>query len=544
MKWYIQYSVLFLGIAVCPAFPAQAAPADSRYSIDIEKKMNTMRSLVTKAVSCFKKKSLEECCHSFAHDIRWRVGEIGIFVFDDKGVCYVCGNDETVIWKDFYDEKTQLGETFIPEMVRVGTNGGTVHFRWNNGTAQAYVRTVEKDGQTYIIGSLFFPASASFATKELVKSAIRYGEVHSAQELFEQINNPRGKFVYGDVYLYAYDFNGNIMAHGESKELVGQNVLNDKDPEGRYRTREMIALAKGSEGEGWFTYKSMQGEYEKRVYIQRFTDLKTGKDYLIGGGYYPNIDSNTVVGLVKRAESYLRANGPERAFPEFSKRLGEFATGSAMLFAYDAKGILRADMANPAFVGLTSVVGSVDMEGKPITTTILAAAENNPSGSWVGFSLKNSFAMMYVEKVSIPDGDFIVGAGYYPIEKYIRVRFMVDRAVVLLKNQDPARALDIFASKNADFFRGDLSILVTNEQGIILVDGIKRSKMWKDSRDIRDDKGRLISDKIAAIARSGGGWFEYAHNNALRRIYVDLAEKDVQGSDVPETYVVISGYYL
>lgn len=517
--------------------------AQRGYSVNIEKNMEVMQHLVKKAVPFFKKKSLAESCKSFINDARWRFGEIGIFVFDSVGVCYVFGQDTTVIWNDFYDEKAQFSDSFIIEMLQVGKEGGMVNFHWNNALMRAYVRTVEKNGKTYIVGAGMYPASAAFATKELVNAAVEYGEKHSAKDLFEQINNPRGKFVHGDVYLYVYDFDGNVMAHGESKELVGQNVLNEMTSDGKYRAREMIAIANSHDEEGWYSYKSMQGDLEKRVFIKRFTDTKTGKNYMIAGGYYPDLDANTVIGLVKRAASYLRANGAERAFPEFSKRLGMFATGSAMLFAYDMKGILRADMANPGFVGLASLVNAVDMEGKPLTQIILKEANRNPSGAWVGFSLKNSYAMMYVEKVSIPDGDFIVGAGYYPIEKYIQVRFMVDRAVLFLKDSSKEHAFDVFASGDAEFLRGDLSISIYDLKGIILVDGKARSRIWKDDKNLRDDKGRLISDRVATIAQSGGGWFEYMYNNSIRRIYVNLVEKET-GKSEPETFVVGSGYYL
>lgn len=516
--------------------------AERGYGIDREKKMEDMRLLVKKAVPFFKKRSMEESCKSFFRDTRWRFGEIGIFVFDDVGVCYVFGQDDTVIWKDFYDEKAQFAESFIPEMLQVGKEGGTVSFHWNNTLMRAYVRTVEKDGKTYIIGAGFYPASAAFATQELVSSAVQYGETHSAKDLFQQINNPRGKFIHGAVYLYVYSFEGIVMAHGESAELVGQNVIDEMTSDGKYRAREMIAIAKSHDGEGWYSYKSMQGDLEKRVFIKRFTDTLTGKNYMVAGGYYPDLDANAVIGLVKRAASYLRANGAERAFPEFSKRLGMFATGSAMLFVIDMNGIMRADMANPGFVGL-SLLNAVDTVGKPIGKTEIAAIERDPSGTWVGFSLRNSYQMVYLEKVTIPDGSFIVGAGYYPIEKYIHVRFMVDRAVLFLKDTSKEQAFDMFTSGDAEFLRGDLSIFVYNPKGIILVDGKARSRIWKDDKNLRDDKGRLISDRVATIAREGGGWFEYMYNHSIRRIYVNLVEKET-GKQAPEAFVVGSGYYL
>lgn len=514
---------------------------DESYRVDIGKKVNAMKSLVEKAVPFFKKASIEESCQAFMNDPQWRDGEIGIFVFNSEGICYVFGQESSVIWKDFYDKKTASDNDFIPEMLQIGKDGGIVNYRWNNSNMQSYVRTVQKDGKPYIVGAGFFPASAAFAAEQLVKSAARYGENHSSKELFEQLNNPRGMFVYGDIYLYAYDFEGNVVAHAESPELVGQNVLDEMTSDGKYRAREMLAIAMSQKGEGWYSYKSMQGNLEKRVFIKRLIDKKTNKSYMIVGGYYPEINENTVVDLVKRAISYLREHGAEKAFPEFSKRLGKFATGSVALFAYDMKGTSVADMANPAFVGL-NLMNSRDKEGKYITRMIVEHADRYPHGGWLGYTLRNAYAMVYIEKVNVPDGDYIIGATYYPDEKYIHVRFMVDRALLFLKNNAKEVAFNMFASNSDDFLRGDTNVFVYNKQGIALVNGQDRSKIWQTEQDGSKDSEATV-EKILAIASTGGGWVDVQQNNATRKIYVSLSQKNT-GKEEPETYVVGSGYYL
>lgn len=515
---------------------------EQAYKVDLGKKVAAMKELVDKALPFFKEKSIEEACQAFRYDLQWRAGEIGIFVFNSEGVCYVFGQDNLVIWKDFYDKKTTTENDFLPEMLQVGKEGGIVNYQWNNSNMQSYVRTVQKNGKNYVIGAGFFPASAAFATEQLVKNAVRFGQLHSPKDLFEQINNPRGKFIYGDVYLYVYDFDGNVVAHGESPELVGQNVMDQLTSDGKYRAREMIAIAMSPSGEGWYSYKSMQGNLEKRAFIQRLNDKKTNKSYMVAGGYYPSIDENMVVGVVKNAIDYLRENGAEKSFPEFSKRLGKFAKGSISLFAYDTNGTSVADISNPAFVGL-NLMNTRDKEGKYITRLILQHANRYPNGGWIGYSLRNAYAMVYIEKVNVPDGDFIIGATYYPDEKYIHVRFMVDRAVLYLKNNPNEIAFSKFSSHSDDFLRGDTTVFVYNQQGITLVDGQDRSKIWQAGREEKDDAGKSIADRIMSIASTGGGWVDLEQNNATRKIYVNLVKKDVS-KDLQETYIVGSGYYL
>jgi signal transduction histidine kinase len=535
-KQYLSFFICLLGISLCDG-------KANNYEVNIEAKVETLREMVEKAVPFFKKSSIEESCQAFMHDTAWRSGEIGVFVFNEDGDCYVFGDDASVIWKNFQGKKSIAQLDFISEMVSVGKDGGTIDFRWNNGTMHAYVRTVQKDDKTFIIGAGFYPTSSAYATKELVSRAVLYGETHSVAQLFEQINNPNGIFVYGDIYLYAYDLNGTIKAHGESPELIGTNELEQKKyANERKKAADMIAIAKSPKGEGWYSYKSLQGGYEKRVYVKRLNDKKNDKQYLIAGGYYPGIDQDTVIALVKRAASYLQANGAERSFPAFSKRLGEFATGSAMLFAYDMNGITVADMSHQNFIGL-DLSNSPDAEGKPIGKLILEHAQRYPSGGWLSFSLRNTYAMMYVEKVSVEDGDFVIGASYYPISKYFMVRFMTDHAVLYLKANKAEHAFNMFASTDSDFLRGDISIFVYDNNGINMVDGQKRYRIWSDNKDLRDDKGRLITDRIVAVASSGGGWFDYAHNNGTRRLYVDMVEKPL-GKDKVASFIVGSSYYL
>ena len=44
----------------------------------------------------------------------------------------------------------------------------------------------------------------------------------------------------GDVYLYAVDFSGQMMANGDRPGLIGTNVLHVKDAEGKFVNQEII----------------------------------------------------------------------------------------------------------------------------------------------------------------------------------------------------------------------------------------------------------------------------------------------------------------
>jgi cytochrome c len=48
------------------------------------------------------------------------------------------------------------------------------------------------------------------------------------------------------VYVYAYDFNGNVLAHGVNSAAVGKNFLEIKDPDGKAPIADAIKVMRTS----------------------------------------------------------------------------------------------------------------------------------------------------------------------------------------------------------------------------------------------------------------------------------------------------------
>ena len=102
---------------------------------------------------------------------------------------------------------------------------------------------------------------------------------------------------YGDLYLYALDFNGRIWAQGEDAELIGRNVLDRTDAKGKPINKEIITkLKQKEEGQGiWIEYSSKNAL--KYTYAEKVKDAK-GNYYFIACGYYPEINRDKTVDLV------------------------------------------------------------------------------------------------------------------------------------------------------------------------------------------------------------------------------------------------------
>ncbi len=86
-----------------------------------------------------------------------------------------------------------------------------------------------------------------------------------------------------DLYPFIYDLSGRCVAHGARPALIGKNLLDLKDQDGKYLIREMIRLASGP-GFGWVNYKwpnPINNKIEdKTSYVEKMGD------YFVGVGVY------------------------------------------------------------------------------------------------------------------------------------------------------------------------------------------------------------------------------------------------------------------
>lgn len=87
-----------------------------------------------------------------------------------------------------------------------------------------------------------------------------------------------------DLYPFIYDLTGVCVAHGAKLVLVGKNLIDLKDQDGKYLIREMVKLAEGP-GHGWIDYKwpnPLTNKIEdKSSYVE-----KLGDNYFVGVGIY------------------------------------------------------------------------------------------------------------------------------------------------------------------------------------------------------------------------------------------------------------------
>lgn len=543
-RWYSLIVFCLFGVPVYFYAQQDVISAEERAKEEsveetIKRKENTAKEMVEKALLLFSKKSVAECCNIFTSDPAWRQGELVIFIFDDRGVCYIHGSQKNVIWEDFYDEKDpSQSHSFIAEMLEKGEKGSLINYNWNNAVHRAYVKVTKKQGKRYIIGCGFYPQSQRFRTQVLVESVVTYIQEHGAKDAFPRIDNTNGIFVKGDIYVVVFDFDGVCVAHGDDVARVGQNMLKWPDDENeKHHIQLIIDAAQGPEGKRWISYK--KDGATKIAYVVKVVDPLTNKPYALSAGYYPDVNEEAVRKLVNKGVDYIKRHGREGLEGEFLGKNMRF--GSIRLFVYDPEGNAIVDAYDPQFIG-QNVMWLKDSDGRPVIKLIIDQALKFDR-SWVRYVRRNEYKLSYVEKVATTEGILIVGGGYFPASKEEDARGMVIRGIDLLLRHDKELAFKEFSNPRGDYLHGDIHIEVHDEKGFSWVDSDRRYLIWNNDSSIKDPKGRSIIDVWVATARSGGGWLEVTLHRALNRVYVKSVEKPLPNGDI-ETFIISSGYYM
>lgn len=125
--------------------------------------------------------------------------------------------------------------------------------------------------------------AAEFGTpaeaEAMVKRAIAEIKAAGKDKALAEISNPKGKFIDRDLYVFVYDMNGKCVAHGFNQKMIDKDLVEMKDPDGKFYVKERIEIAK-TKGKGWQDYKftnpSSKKLENKTAYIEKFDDLIVG----------------------------------------------------------------------------------------------------------------------------------------------------------------------------------------------------------------------------------------------------------------------------
>ena len=296
-----------------------------------------------------------------------------------------------------------------------------------------YKLVTDSDGKQYVVcagrylgpvegtpspGPSASTAATQAAVQAFVEKAVAYARINGKDKALAAFTAPGGEFHEGQLYIYAYDFSGKVIAHGGDPSLVGKNLIGMKDPNGVPVIKDLVRLAR--QGSGWLYYTWPNPANDDREEAKLGYVTKVDDGWFLGSGTYGPAASKPpsrgeVVAFVGKALDYARQHGKQKAIAELMKTSGPFFRGELYIFAYDMKGTVLCLPAQPQKVG-EDRWDARDPDGMYFIRDIVETAQR-PDGGWVKYLYVNpaqGYQMQqktsYVRKV---DDTWLIGSGTY-----------------------------------------------------------------------------------------------------------------------------------
>ena len=122
--------------------------------------------------------------------------------------------------------------------------------------------------------------------KAMAEQAVAHVKKVGPDQAFKDFSTDKATWTKKDLYVFANDINGNTKAHGANDKLVGKNMAELKDQNGKLFIKEISELAK-SKGSGWVEYRTGAHPQTKKVdgkatYVIKLSNF----DGYVGVGVY------------------------------------------------------------------------------------------------------------------------------------------------------------------------------------------------------------------------------------------------------------------
>jgi cytochrome c len=367
------------------------------------------------------------------------------------------------------------------------------------------------------------------AVKALVDRAAAYLANHDLADACLKFTRKK-EFISGDTYIFVFDMQGRLLAHGEQPELLFSNMLNEKDAFGFLYVQDMLEKAR-KQGDGWVTYSwrnAIKMSYIKLV-------KKKNESFIVGAGYYPHNKEDHVVSMVKGGVTLFNKLLVEgypvtEAFSTMNYPLKSgFAVGDLYLYALDFKGNVYAHADRPGRAG-TNVLNEQYEGGRFVNQEIIKLLQEKNEPIWIEYISRNTTKRTYVEKVVDREGNnYFIACGYYPEADRKAAEDLVGRAVQFLESNGKSQGAMIISSRKDDTLRyGDLYVVLYDMKGKIVAHGWNSELEGQDYFMEKDQDGRFYVQEIIEQAKTGGGWVNHKVHGSFQSTYVELIDLSVE----------------
>ncbi len=362
----------------------------------------------------------------------------GLYAFVyDKDVTLIATPDATVRGQSMKGKPDVMGRLFRDEIVGGAFANGTgwVQYVYKEPgkaglfqKATYYSLVTGSDGAQYVVcagrylGAFDETQQVDVTPADVqafVNKAVAFAKTNGKEAALKAFTQAGGDFHQGQLYIYAYDFTGTVIAHGGDATLVGKNLNGMTDPNGVHVIQELIRLA--TQGAGWLYYTWPNPAHNNQQEPKLGYVVKVDENWFLGSGAYgpaavkPPTEDETKA-FVDEAYAYVQAHGREASLKEFMDKSGSFFRGQLYVFALDKTGVELCLPTQPELVG-TNRWDVKDPNGVLFVQEMVKDAFGATGDGWVTYQYVNP-AMgyqvqekhTYVRKI---DDNWLIGAGTY-----------------------------------------------------------------------------------------------------------------------------------
>ena len=117
----------------------------------------------------------------------------------------------------------------------------------------------------------------------MVKKGVAFVKDSGKDKGYAEITSKAGQFRHEDLYLVVYGLDGTVLAHGANEKMIGKNLIELKDVDGKAFVKERVEMAKAKPS-FWQDYKFTNPENKKiepkAMYCERLDET------VVCGGIY------------------------------------------------------------------------------------------------------------------------------------------------------------------------------------------------------------------------------------------------------------------
>jgi len=120
-------------------------------------------------------------------------------------------------------------------------------------------RTIPADVMILLAGATFaFAAATKDDAMAMVKNAVAVIKAEGAETAYADFNNG-GQYSKGELYVMVRTLDGVVLAHATNPKLVGKNLSDQQDVDGKYFSRDLGELGR-KQASFWYDFKFVDPE--------------------------------------------------------------------------------------------------------------------------------------------------------------------------------------------------------------------------------------------------------------------------------------------